>query len=289
MLVQKKSQKKNLILGGTLVALISVTAFVLLKGSGNPDTDLPNSGLNNQGVIVAPAVIDIDSAFFAKKEIIGLKDRGGQGYAEQMSSIPTDNQVTPAPKGAYILNPQVGEKLILYWEFDDRYTAVKIYRSDKQGAKGELVAQVSDKNYYQDVGLVNGEYYYYTLLAVGKNGQESDESVRLNSSPNDIFPPDKPVGIAVFNSGEGKQIKISWVEPQEKDFAYVRIYRSQVEGELGQPILDKAVEGNSYMDNAVLEDVRYYYTITSVDTSGNESDKSILPVGGNSNPFIPSF
>ncbi|MFA6524743.1 MAG: hypothetical protein WCT33_00555 [Patescibacteria group bacterium] len=289
MLVQKKSQKKNLMLGGTLVVLIGVTAFVLLRGSGNPGSDLSNLGLNNQGVVVQPAVVDIDSAFFGKKEIVGLKDRSGQGHTDQSLGVPTDYQVTPAPIGAYVLNPQVGEKLILYWDFNDRYTAVKIYRAEIQSEKGELIAEISDKNYYQDVGITNGVYYYYTLIAIGANGQESDESIKLTGSPNDIFPPQKPTGVAVVNAEDGKQIKISWVPPQEKDFAYVKIYRSQIEGELGLPILDKAVENNYYIDESVLENVEYYYTITSVDTSGNESEKSILPVGGNKNPFNPSF
>lgn len=289
MLVQKKSQKKNMILGGVLVVLIGVTMFVLLKGSGNSNNDLPNSGINNSGTVVTPAVVDIDSTFFGKKEIIGLKDRSGQSYTEQLSSIPTDYQTTPAPKGAYILNPQVGGKLIIYWDFDKKYKTIKIYRSVKQNEKGELIAEVSDRNYYQDIGLENGDYYYYTLISVGQNGQESDEAVNLSAIPNDIFPPDKPVGVAVFNSEDGKQVKISWLEPQEKDFAHVRIYRSQVESELGTLILDKKVENNSYIDDVVLENVEYFYTITSVDTSGNESEKSILPVGGNSNPFAPSF
>ena len=269
--------------------MIGVTAFVLLKGSGNSGDDLTNLGLNNQGVVIQPVVVDIDSAFFGKKVIIGLKDRSGQSYTDQSSSTPTNYQVTPAPKGAYILNPQVGEKLVMYWDFDERYTAVKIYRTETQSEKGELIAEVSDKNYYQDIGITNGVYYYYTLIAVGANGQESDESIKLTGTPNDIFPPQKPTGVAVINSDDGKQVKISWVAPQEKDFAYVKIYRSQIEGELGLPILEKPVEDNFYIDESVLEDIEYYYTITSVDTSGNESEKSILPVGGNKNPFNPSF
>ncbi|MFA6391836.1 MAG: hypothetical protein WCW66_03750 [Patescibacteria group bacterium] len=289
MLVQKKSQKKNFILAGSLVLLIVVTLFVLLKGSGGSNTDNMNDGLVNGGDIITPITIDIDSTFFGKKDVVGLRDRSGQSYTEQSSSTPTDYQVTPAPKGAYILNPQVGQKLIMYWDFDDRYVAVKIFRSEKQEELGELIADVSDKNYYQDTDIKNGLYYFYTLISVGANGQESDDVARLTGSPSDIFAPQKPQGVAAVDIENGTQVKISWVDPRDTDFAYVRIYRSQIEGDLGTIILDKAVEDNNYTDASVIENVEYFYTITSVDTSGNESEKSLLPLGGNKNPFQPSF
>ncbi|MBU1074739.1 hypothetical protein KJ705_01535 [Patescibacteria group bacterium] len=289
MLVQKKSQKRNIILGAIFAVLIVVMIFVLNMGPSGSDDDLLNGVLNNESVVILPAVVDIDSAFFGKKDVVGLRDRSGQRYVEQFASTPTDSQITPAPEGAYILNIQVGEKLILYWDFSSRYVAVKIYRSETQEKKGELIAEVSNRNYYQDTGIENGVYYYYTLIAVGANGQESDDSVKMTGSPTDIFAPQSPVGLAVADSTDGNQVQISWVDPKDKDFAYVRIYRSQIKGSLGTLILDKAVENNTYVDKNVLEDVEYFYTITSVDTSGNESEKSLLPVGGNNNPFQPLF
>lgn len=289
MLVQKKSQKRNIILGSILVVLIVAMIFVLTQGPSGPDGSLLNGGLENENVIKLPTVVDIDSAFFGKKDVVGLRDRSGQRYTEQFAGIPTDSQITPAPEGAYLLNPQVGRKLILYWDFSSRYAAVKIYRSEIQEEKGKLIAEVSNRNYYQDTDTENNVYYYYTLIAVGANAQESDDSIKITGSPTDIFAPQAPVGVAVVDSEDGDQIQISWVDPEDKDFAYVRIYRSQIKGTLGFPILDEPVENNAFVDNNVLEDVEYFYTITSVDTSGNESEKSLLPIGGNSDPFQPSF
>ena len=288
MLVQKKSQKRNIILGATVAVLIVVTILVLTLGSKTSNTNT-EIGFQNDSIVKSSAIVDIDSTFFGEKDVVGLRDRSGQNYVEQTTGAPTDFQIIPAPKGVYMLNPQVGEKLILYWDFNSRYTTVRIYRSESQEEKGELIAEISDKNYYQDLGITNGVYYHYTLISVGVNDQKSDDSIKLSGSPTDIFPPQSPVGIAVADLGDGSQIKISWLDSRDKDFAYIRIYRSQIEGELGTLILDEIVEGNSYVDKNILEDVEYFYTVTAVDSSKNESEKSVLPVGGNSNPFQPIF
>jgi hypothetical protein len=289
MLVQKKSKKRNLILGAIFVVLVSAMIFVLTKGPSGSNDDLLNGGLENGNIVKLPAVVDIDSAFFGKRDVVGLRDRSGQRYIEQSLGVSTDSQITPAPKGVYILNPQVGEKLILYWDFSSRYVAVKIYRSEIKEEKGDLIAEVSNRNYYQDTDIKNDVSYYYTFVSVGSSSQESDESAILTGNSSDVFAPQSPVGVAIVDSADGEQIQISWVDPADKDFAYVRIYRSQIEGNLGFSILDKPIESNIYVDENILEDVEYFYTITSVDTSGNESEKSLLPVGGNANPFKPSF
>ena len=69
------------------------------------------------------------------------------------------------------------------------------------------------------------------------------------------------------------------------DFEFIRIYRSQISGLLGELIVDK-VQKETYTDTNVKDNTAYYYSITSVDENGNESSNvlSVSPAG-NEFPF----
>jgi len=73
----------------------------------------------------------------------------------------------------------------------------------------------------------------------------------------------------------GYGLTISWVPSNEGNLAYVKIYRSSVSGVLGKAIytIEPSYIGSfSWYGDIGLDDAStYYYTIHSIDTSGNES------------------
>lgn len=82
----------------------------------------------------------------------------------------------------------------------------------------------------------------------------------------DSTPPDN---ISNFSaSGGGGQIMLTWTNPSTQDFAYVKIYRSTTSGSLGSLIQDN-YSGSSLVDSVAPG--TYWYTIKSVDSSGNTS------------------
>jgi len=60
----------------------------------------------------------------------------------------------------------------------------------------------------------------------------------------------------------------------ESDLAGYRVYRSQQDGERGVLLTPDLLPSPTYRDNSVQSGQRYWYTVTAVDRSGNESAPS---------------
>lgn len=108
------------------------------------------------------------------------------------------------------------------------------------------------------------------------------------SKDNDKTPPASPSDVVLivtdmpFFEKILKHVYISWVRPSDSDFDRVNIYRSESEGDLGKLVYSgsgtKETENGRYFtrdtkdnDESLDPNIDYYYTIRSVDRSGNES------------------
>ena len=85
----------------------------------------------------------------------------------------------------------------------------------------------------------------------------------------DTTPPTPPTLIRTKALGDGK-IQITWTNPTE-DFAYIKIYRSEILGELGK-IRAPRIFSREFIDIGVLDGVTYFYTVRAVDAAENESE-----------------
>ena len=100
----------------------------------------------------------------------------------------------------------------------------------------------------------------------------------------DITPPKAPASVNVSALGGGVVV-INWTNPPS-DFAYAKVYRSEKIGTLGTTLAAN-IEGRTYSDAAVKDGAWYYYTVRSVDPSGNEStniSQSAMQAVGTSQP-----
>ncbi|MCK4430951.1 MAG: hypothetical protein KAW19_06575, partial [Candidatus Aminicenantes bacterium] len=101
---------------------------------------------------------------------------------------------------------------------------------------------------------------------------ESEDSEIKKISAKDTF---APASVAGLVSVAGKDvIALSWDASKEEDLAGYQVWR-KVEGEDEFVLLTfEPIRENSYSDITVEKNTRYYYAITVVDESGNESQKS---------------
>jgi len=94
-------------------------------------------------------------------------------------------------------------------------------------------------------------------------------------TPKDIFPPKAPQGLVAAllpGAAAGKQVAdLSWSINAEVDLAGYRVYRSENEGEMGTLLNAKLLPTPAYQDDTVQNGHRYWYRVTAVDASGNES------------------
>jgi len=98
-------------------------------------------------------------------------------------------------------------------------------------------------------------------------GSNSSGNSSVNSSQ-DQTPPGLPNHINIGQNNDG--MIISWNNPTDSDFSYIKIYRSLTKKTLGS-VLANNITTNFFVDNTVELGQKYYYTIRAVDIYGNET------------------
>jgi hypothetical protein len=134
---------------------------------------------------------------------------------------------------------------------------------------------------YLDQTAQYGKTYGYVVRSVVLGGPallESADSNTATITPQDTFPPSAPQGIvaAILPGDTAGQLvaDLSWAINPEADVAGYRVYRSQQEGSRGALLTPDLLPTPAYRDTSVQPNTRYWYTVTAVDRSGNESPAS---------------
>jgi len=136
-------------------------------------------------------------------------------------------------------------------------------------------------NSYRDTDFAFDETYVYVVRTVATARPEileSADSVPLIVTPKDIFPPAAPQGLVAAvlqgNPAVAPVVDLSWSISPEADVVGYRVYRSEREGERGAAVTSDLLPTPAYHDAAVQPGRRYWYTVTVVDRSSNESPAS---------------
>ncbi|MBZ5659775.1 MAG: hypothetical protein LAO08_05150 [Acidobacteriia bacterium] len=134
---------------------------------------------------------------------------------------------------------------------------------------------------YQDLHFEFGETYVYTVRSVAVFGTdlvESADSVPASVTPRDVFPPAAPVGLeaaVVPATPQGvSYVELSWAISAEPDLAGYRVYRSGREDAAGERLNAELLPSPAFRDMSVMPGERYFYRVSAVDRSGNESPMS---------------
>ena len=138
--------------------------------------------------------------------------------------------------------------------------------------------------------LSEGTTYYFVVRAYNESGESEDSNVSSYAMPSagDTTPPLPPEGV----SGEivNEDILLTWQANSEIDISGYRVYYGTTNRDYGLPI---PVEGTEYLIVGLSPDVTYYFAVTAVDASGNESgysspeiQKTIMPVADTQAPSV---
>lgn len=139
----------------------------------------------------------------------------------------------------------------------------------------------SAANSYSDAQFDFGKTYVYivrSFVSVEGNEVESDNSEPVVVTPLDTFPPAAPqdlVGAVLPGAAPSTfVVDLSWSINLETDFAGYRVYRSDQEGVRGQLVTSNLLPTPAFRDSSVMPGHRYWYTVTALDRTGNESAPS---------------
>jgi fibronectin type 3 domain-containing protein len=136
----------------------------------------------------------------------------------------------------------------------------------------------SQTNSYRDTAFDFGKTYLYTVRTVileGGSAVESSDSLPAVISPRDIFPPAVPQGLVaaviVGSPTNTPEVDLSWSINTEPDLAGYRVYRSEQKDTPGQLVTPDLLLSPAHRDTSVQPGHLYWYSVTAVDRSGNES------------------
>jgi hypothetical protein len=138
---------------------------------------------------------------------------------------------------------------------------------------------------YRDTTFEFGKTYLYTVRTVipgdGQDGHslESSDSVPVIVMPRDTFPPSVPrgliaVAVTIPDSNAPPEMDLSWSINVETDLAGYRVYRSEQPDTPGHLLTPDLLLSPAYRDTSVQPGHRYWYSVSAVDRSGNESEPS---------------
>jgi fibronectin type 3 domain-containing protein len=142
-------------------------------------------------------------------------------------------------------------------------TNYKIYRGSSHGDRSN-VTTVGNVASYTDLGLKNGQRYYYVVSAVNEIG-EGPPSNEVSATPATI--PTAPRNLRAV-AGD-RVVTIQWTGPQNDGGSPVtnfKIYRGTTTGNLAFVTMIGPVD--SYADEGLLNEQPYYYQVSAVNRAG---------------------
>ena len=143
-----------------------------------------------------------------------------------------------------------------------------------------------DSQSFSDGQFTFGATYVYSVRSFSQYSAEALESTDSNLvviTPRDTFPPAAPQGlIAVLVPAQGNvpaHIELSWAISPETDLAGYSIYRTEQAGVQPTRLNTELLLTPAFRDMNVQPGRVYFYTVTAVDSSGNESTSSAVASG----------
>ena len=144
----------------------------------------------------------------------------------------------------------------------------------------------SDSATYSDTqALLDTPYVYSIRSVVQYSGVslESSDSNYATITPRDLLPPASPQGLLVVpvpaQTDSPAHLELSWAISVEPDIAGYFVYRSDSQGTRGTRLNQDLLPTPSFRDMSVGPGKHYFYSVTAVDRSGNESAASEVVPG----------
>ena len=91
-------------------------------------------------------------------------------------------------------------------------------------------------------------------------------------SDEDVTPPAAPTGLSAF-AGDS-QVDLDWADNTDTDLGSYNVYRRTTGGSYGTTPFATGLTSSSYTDGTAANSTEYFYVVTAVDTTGNESGPS---------------
>jgi fibronectin type 3 domain-containing protein len=197
-------------------------------------------------------------------------------YLKKDANQPSDgNTIPPAAPTGLTATPSTGT-ITLNWDDNnegDLY-GYDIYRSTTSGGQTNRLNLVRSKiSAYTDTNVAGTRTYYYVVTAVDTNFNSSADSIEVSATvPADSTAPAAPSGVSA--TGGDTIVSLNWNDNTEPDINGYNVYRSTTGGSPYTRQNGAPLSSSDFNDANVTNGTMYYYVVTAVDTSLNESANS---------------
>ncbi|MDA3895284.1 MAG: fibronectin type III domain-containing protein [Desulfobacteraceae bacterium] len=162
------------------------------------------------------------------------------------------------------------------WSGDSDADSYFVYWGTTSGNLSNRVTVDDSLTEYTITGLESATTYYVAVSSYD-NSVESDQSdVESISTTEDTGTPDTPSGFSITSIADigENSVKLEWNENTETDFDHYKVYYSTSAGTYDAFIEATDSDYTSFTVSSLTNSVRYYFSISAVDTSDNESEKA---------------
>jgi fibronectin type 3 domain-containing protein len=165
-------------------------------------------------------------------------------------------------------------------------TGYNVYRSSFSGGETLLVS-LGNVTSYSDLGVVNGQTYYYQVTAVNSVG-ESVRSGERSATPATLAATIPGAPTLDSATPGNRVVTLAWSAPAPNGSSAItgyRVYRRSASG--SATLLTSLGNVTSYADTTVSNGVTYYYSVSAVNAGGEgapSAERGALPAAVPSAP-----
>lgn len=147
-----------------------------------------------------------------------------------------------------------------------------VYRDTPGATPGELDSPINSAplkatSYTDTPGYGEHEYRVVAVAHAGPPPVQSDFSAPLKVEFRDLIPPAAPATVTALL--ETRVVRLLWDPVEATDLAGYNVYRT--EGTARLKLSPNPVKDPNFLDISIQIGIAYFYEITAIDTSGNES------------------
>lgn len=238
-----------------------------------------------QGIAVWDQMIFGEYINGAGETTIVLNGTEKTHYDAMDTTIQNEIQKISAPSiplGLMVMNSGAGGRLNLSWAPNTEIDMLgyNVYQTTNGGITWVLLnttGLVSTET-YSVTGLINNADYGFAVTAVDATAYESGKSTKVHGRPTllDTTAPNQVQNVNVNRILAGELV-VQWDANHETDLFGYRVWSSPT-GAVGSFFLSDSVNigTEQYTNTGLVVGAAYYYYVTAVDASGNESVPSIV-------------
>ncbi len=172
-----------------------------------------------------------------------------------------------------------GNSATITWDTDELSDSVVRYGTTTPPGSTESDAAMVTSHSITLTNLSESTTYYYEVQSTDASSNTAVDDnngsyYTFTTTEADTTPPAAPTGLTA-TAVSYSQIDLDWNNNTEEDLSHYHVYRSTTSGFPcdGSTFLDETTTSD-YPDTSVDDNTTYYYKVTAVDTSSNESDPS---------------